>query len=173
MRRLTVFAMMVLGLIVFLKVLGWLPAAVSKTEVKTFRSLEDARAALKIKRIYLPSYFPQYLSWPPDEILARRKPFTMVLMHFENEQRREIALAIRQSDSRDPAPLKTRIEPVSIRSGEDISLKGRQARLFMAICPVNRACNGVTWQDEGYTFTVIAKDSVEEVLKIAESMIAE
>lgn len=173
MRRFAVFAMMVLGLIVSLKVLGWLPGAVSKTEIRNYRSLEDARAALKIKRIYMPSYFPQYLSWPPDEILARRKPYALVLMHFDNDQRREIALAIRQADSRDPAPLKMRIEPVSMRSAEDMVVKGRKVRLFMAICPGNRACNGVTWQDEGYTLTVIARDSVEEVLKIAESMIAE
>ena len=172
LKSLAAFAGMVLAVVLVLKLLNWVPAAFSKEAVRGYRSIEDARAALKLRRIYLPSYFPQYLSWPPDEILGRGKPHTLVLMHFDNDERREIALAIRQADSRDKAPLKTRIEPVRVHSREDISIKGIPAVLLVAECPGKRACNSVSWQEEGYAFTVIAKDSVQEVVRIAESMVA-
>jgi len=105
MRSLLVFAGMVLGTVLMLKALDWLPAAFSRDEVRRYRSIEDARSALKIGNIPMPSYFPQYLSWPPDEILGRRRPYGLVLMHFDNQQRKEIALAIRQAEVRDPSPV--------------------------------------------------------------------
>ncbi len=167
------FAAMVVSLMMVLRFLNWVPAAFQKTEVRRYRNIEDVRAGLKIQKVFLPSYFPQYLTWPPDEIFGRRRPYPLVLMHFMNQQRKEIALAIRQVDARDASPVVSRIEPVAIHSEENISIKGRPARLLIATCPGKRTCISVMWQEDGYAFTVTAKDSVREVTRIAESMISE
>ncbi|MDA8079336.1 MAG: hypothetical protein M0Z79_10415 [Nitrospiraceae bacterium] len=173
LRMILLFAAMVVSLVLLLRFLNWIPAAFQKTEVRRYRSIEDVRSGLKIRKVFLPSYFPQYLTWPPDEIFARKRPYPLVLMHFTNQQRGEIAMSIRQADVRDASPVVSRIEPVIIHSEENILIKDRPARLFIATCPAKRACISVMWQEEGYVFTITAKDSVREVTKIAESMLSE
>jgi hypothetical protein len=52
-------------------------------------------------------------------------------------------------------------------------MKGRPARLYTAFCPGRRPCAQVVWQEDGFSFTVIGKDSPVELLRIAESMLPE
>jgi hypothetical protein len=94
-------------------------------------------------------------------------------MHFTNYDRKDVVLSVMQADSADPHPIKSRIDPVKTRKREGILIKGKRGELCLALCAGGEPCNSVTWESEGYTFTIIAKDSVEEIRKIAESMISE
>jgi hypothetical protein len=173
LRKYILFGIMIAVTAALLNLLNWVPTALQKEGVKKYRTIEDVKAALKLNKLFLPSYFPQYLVWPPSEIYGRRKPSKMVLMHFINYDRRDVVLSIMQAESADPRPLRSRIEPDKIKRQEKTIIKGRRGELSLALCPGGEPCNSVTWDAEGYTFTIIAKDSVQELLKIAESMISE
>lgn len=164
---------MVLVVAVILNLLNWVPTIFQGEGVRRYKTIEDLKSELKLGKLFLPSYFPQYLIWPPSEIYGRRKPAKMVLMHFTNYDGKDVVLSVMQADSADPRPIKSRIDPVITRKREGILIKGKRGELCLALCAGGEPCNSVTWESEGYTFTIIAKDSVEELRKIAESMIPE
>jgi hypothetical protein len=164
---------MIVATVLLLKLLNWVPLNIHYEGMKRYKDIEDARTALKLKKVLLPSYFPQYLEWPPAEIFAQKEPFVTVLMHFTRRDNGETVLAIRQSDARQTEPVRTRIDPERIRTEENITIKGRPARLYNAVCPGRRSCTKVVWQEEGYSFTVIGEDSPGELLRLAESMLQE
>jgi len=173
LRKYIMFGAMVVAVAVMLDLLNWVPTVFQKEGVRKYKTIEDVKGDLKLSKLFLPSYFPQYLIWPPSEIYGRRKPAKMVLMHFINYDRKDVVLSVMQAESSDPHPLKSRIEPVKTRKREGVLIKGRRGELSLALCAGGEPCNSVTWESEGYTFTVIAKDSVKELLKIAESVISE
>ena len=173
LKKFLVFGVMVAIVVIVLSLLNWLPVAVLRGGVKKYRTIEDVRTDLNMNKIYLPSYFPQYLVWPPSEIYARRRPVRMVLMHFTNYEKKDIVLSIRQAESGDPDPLKSRIEPVKIKRQDTILVKGRKGKVSLALCRGGEPCNSITWQEDGYTLEIVAKDSVRELQKIAESMVSE
>ncbi|MDA8431783.1 MAG: hypothetical protein M0Z60_02330 [Nitrospiraceae bacterium] len=168
-RRYFFFGIIVFVTLVVLSLLSWLPSAVQREGIRRYRSIEDVKAVLKIKKIFLPAYFPQYLIWPPSEIYAARKPHTIVLMHFTNFKKTDTVLSIRQTELSYKSPLKSRIEPVTIKKREEVVIKGRKGLLAVALCHGGEPCNSVSWQEDGYNVEIVAKDSVEELLKIAES----
>lgn len=173
LKKFLVFGVMVAILVVVLDLLNWLPVAVLRGGVKKYKTIEDVKSDLNISRVYLPSYFPQYLVWPPSEIYARRRPARMVLMHFTNYEKKEVVLSIRQAEAGDPDPLKSRIEPVKLRRREPIIIKGRKGMVSLGLCRGGEPCNSVAWQEDGYVLEIVAKDSVNELRKIAESMVSE
>jgi hypothetical protein len=85
---------------VALKVINWLPRAMQQDAVRRYKSVEEVRSALNMKDIYVPSYFPQQISWPPSSILAQSKPFTAIVMEFTRADKRNTALVISQSEGR-------------------------------------------------------------------------
>jgi hypothetical protein len=172
-KRLLLFLVVVAAVMVTLKFLNWVPVSMRGEGLSRYRTVDDARAGLKLKKIYLPVYFPQRLKWPPREVYAQKKPFVMVLMHFSGHESDDIVLSIRESEAGHLTFLKSRIEPEAVTGEENITLKGRPAMLVHGICPGKEICNSVTWQDQGYDFTVIMKDSSKELLRLSESMLSE
>jgi hypothetical protein len=173
LRKYLLFGVMIIAVAVMLNLLNWVPTVFQKEGVKKYKTIEDAKGELKMSDLLLPSYFPQYLIWPPSEIFGRRRPAKMVLMHFINYDRKDTVLSVMQAETADPHPIKSRIEPVKTRKREGILIKGIRGELSLGLCAGGEPCNSVTWESDGYTFTIIAKDSVEELRKIAESMISQ
>jgi hypothetical protein len=173
LKRLLLFMAVMAAVIMTLKLLNWVPVSMRGEGLNRYSTVDDARTTLKLKKIYLPVYFPQYLKWPPREIYAQKKPFAMVLMHFSGRDSDDIVLSIRESESGHLEFLKSRIEPEEVTGEEKITLKGRPAVLVHGICPGKEPCNSVTWRDGGYDFTVIMKDSSKELLRVSESMLSE
>ena len=93
-------AILVLGL----KFFNWLPLMIQVDSMRGYRDLEEVRGALQVKTIFVPSYFPQHLNWPPSRILAQRKPFPAVIMEFEKMTSKDTMLLISQSTSEDFLP---------------------------------------------------------------------
>jgi hypothetical protein len=173
LKRFFLFLVVIAAVAGGLKLLNWVPLALQDEGLQRYRTIDDAGSELKLGHIAIPAYFPQYLRWPPAEVYAQRKPFSAVLMHFTGNNSSDIILAIRQAESGHPDTPKLRMEPQTVSGEERISLKGRPALLVQGICPGKQPCNAVTWQDRGFSFTVVLKDSVKELLRVSESMLAE
>lgn len=156
-----------------LKLLGWVPRSIEPENIRPYSTLEDVGTDLGIRKIFLPSYFPQYLSWPPSEILAQKRPYPLVLMYFKDISTGAVVLAIRQTEGEDADPVKMRIEPYRVTDRQNVTLKGRKALLLVADCEDGRTCNAVTWKEDGNVITVVARDTVKELLRIAGSMLPE
>jgi hypothetical protein len=172
-RRYLFFAIIVFVTVVVLSLLNWVPSAIQKEGIRKYKNIEDVKSTLKIKKIFLPSYFPHYLIWPPSEIFAAGKPYRIVLMHFTNYEKTDIVLSIRQTERADAAPLPSRIEPVTIKKRDWVALKGRMGLLSVALCAGGEPCNSISWEEDGYNVEIVAKDSVDELLKIARSAVSD
>lgn len=156
-----------------LKLLNWVPTAVSREGTKRFSSIDDAREMLGLRKIGLPAYFPQQLQWPPAEVFARKRPYEWVMMHFVDRDTKEVVLSIGQGDSADPSPIRSRIEPSAVTGRDSLLLKGRRADLLLATCPDGEACNVLSWKDGDRAFSVISRGRIKELVMVCESMIAE
>jgi hypothetical protein len=164
------FLLTVVLLVLALKFLNYLPMAVQTDTIRRYRSVDEVRARLNIRDIYVPSYFPQGLVWPPSEILAQRRPFAAVIMEFHSAGREDTVLMISQSASTHFKPdEKIRLQRIKDRVG--YPLRGRVMMLEAGVCADEEPCSRVSWAEEGYTITVTARSEPPELMKIAESMI--
>jgi hypothetical protein len=164
------FAIAIGLLILALKVINWLPIAFKQDSVRRYGSIEEVRSALNLKDIYVPSYFPQQISWPPAAILAQNKPFTAIVMEFTRADKRNTALVISQSEGTalnvdDPIEIRSVTEKVQY------TIKGRDAVLTVGSCINDEPCSGITWTEGKYTMTVLMKSTPFELTKIVESML--
>lgn len=168
--RFIAFAGAVGLLVVLLKLLNWLPLAVRTDLLREYRDLEEAQAAAGIETAFIPSYFPQNLSWPPSMIWAQGTPYPALLLEFGRPVGKETVLLISQAASESFFPGE-RIRFLEVQQNVPYSLKGREARLQVGVCPGSETCAGIDWQEGGYHIVVRAKTSPFELIKIAESML--
>ena len=171
-RRFFLFMVMIAAAVTALKLLNWMPMSMEQGGIRKYRTIDDVRTELGIKNIALPAYFPQHLRWPPSDIFAQVKPFPLVIIHFTDRDTGEIVLSVRQADSRDTAPLPLRLVQEHVDRQNSVTIKGRKALLMFGSCPDGMACNSITWQEQGFTYTVVEKGPTEELLKVAESMVS-
>jgi len=94
------FVLTVAILIAALKIFNYLPMMIQKDTMRRYHSIEDVKSNLNIREILIPYYFPQSLVWPPSEIFAQKKPFTAVVMEFNNSSKAEVALVISHAYSK-------------------------------------------------------------------------
>lgn len=168
--RFVAFAGAVVLLVALLKLLNWLPLAARQDLLKEYRELEEARAAAGIETAFVPSYFPQNLSWPPSVIWAQGTPFSALLLEFGGPVGKETVLLISQAESESFFPGE-RIRFLEVQQSVPYSLKGRKARLQVGVCPGSETCAGIAWKEGKYHIVVRAKASPLELIKIAESML--
>jgi len=159
-----IFALIVIALVVVLKILGWLPLAINKDSIRAYHSIDEMAAAIRPQKLYMPSYFPQYLMWPPVKIYAGKNP-QAILMLFAHKKTGDIVLSISQGTG-----VESLIEPQRVLSTERTSIKGRQATIYTALCADGEPCNKVVVVDRETPITIIVKDPVSEAIKTAESI---
>lgn len=169
-RRFLAFAGAIALLVAGLKLFNWLPLAAQKDLLKEYRDLEEARAAAGIETAFVPSYFPQNLSWPPSMIWAQGTPHPALLLEFGRPVGKETVLLISQAVSESFFPGE-RIRFQEVRESVPYSLKGREARLQVGVCSGGEPCAGIAWKEGRYHIVVRAKTSPFELIKIAESML--
>lgn len=164
------FAVAVAILVAGLKVTNWLPTVLQEGAMKRYGSVEEVSSKLKIKEVYVPSYFPQSISWPPSSILAQSRPFPAVLMEFTHGKTGEVDLIISQVADRGFVPVR-KMALVQIREKTTYPLKGRTSLLEVGLCRNDVPCSRISWHESGYTVTVAMKAAPFELLKIADSML--
>lgn len=164
------FILTVLIIITVLKIINYFPMVIQKDTMRKYRSIEEVKSNLNITEILIPSYFPQDFVWPPSEIFAQKKPFTVVVMEFKRAKNKDVALIISQSDSTSFEPNK-KISINEVKEKVSYSVKGRNILLEAGICKNEEFCTKVSWDEGPYRINVTAKVSPPELLKIVESMI--
>lgn len=153
-----------------LKILSWIPAVAQKDVLREYADVEEARATTSIGKIFVPSYFPQNLAWPPSRILAQGKPFPALIMEFEKVGGKEVALLISQSASEDFSSA-GKVRMLEVTESVPYPLKGRDALLEVGVCERDEPCAGISWGEGTYRIVVRARTTPFELIKIAESML--
>ncbi len=164
------FAATIAVLVGVLKILNWLPTTVEEGLVRRYESVEEVKARLNVKNVYVPSYFPQRFAWPPSEILAQSKPFFAIVMEFEDVESGDVALVISQSASQG-FRWDRKIRIVQVRERVNYQLKGRDALLEVGVCEKDLTCSRISWEEGMYRLEIVMKSGPFELLKIANSMI--
>ena len=164
------FFVTVIVVLLVLKLFNWLPSVLEEEGLRKYRSADDVTAALKIQRVYLPTYFPEYIQWPPAEIFAQKKPFVMVLMHFSHRDSKSFALTFYQITAGAAFEPKDMSDILYVRKESAVAIKGRAGTLVTAVCSGRVRCNRISWEDANYRITLIADDTPEQLIKMAESI---
>lgn len=164
------FIAVVVAVVVMLKVLDWIPGALEPGLMKKYPSVEAAQSSLGIRKIIVPTYFPQTLGWPPAEVLAQSEPFPAVIMTFNQAGSGDPLLVMSEAAS-------PRFEPdVTIRFARidetvPLDLAGRQATLEAGLCTDHRACSRIRWNEDGMCISLTMKAPSPDLLRIARSML--
>lgn len=168
--RLGLFLVLVAGTVLGLQLLNWLPLALQGGGLRRYNSVEDVQRSLGLKQLYLPSYFPETMQWPPSEILGQLRPYRLVLIHFQERGSGRVILAICQAKQEVEEVPPLRLEPSRIRGEQSLELKGHKAVLELGVDAAGNSCNRLSWVENGFRLTVVARESRDELLRIAESM---
>ena len=172
MRGLIIFIVAVTILVVTLKVLNWAPDILQEGLPRTYDTIDAVKSRLKIRTIYIPSYYPQGLHWPPARITAQSKPYMMILMEFTGEEDNNVSLVISQTALPHAAP-KASIELIQDNERVRFPFKGRDALLEVGLCANNVQCSRISWNESPYRIEVVMLSPPTEIVKIAESMVSE
>jgi hypothetical protein len=169
-RSLFYFVITVVIVVMTLKLINYLPTVIQTGTIRRYHSIEEVKSSLNIKDVYVPTYFPQGLEWPPSELLAQNKPFTAVIMEFKSAEKKEITMIISQSASANFKP-DEKIRMQRMKERVSYPFKGRNMTLEAWICEDEVPCSRITWVEGIYSITVTAKSEPPSLMKIVESMI--
>ena len=163
------FGLAVAAIIVLLKVLNWFPLAVQQNMLRRYTGIEQVKSSLQITEVFVPTYFPEHISWPPSNILAQDKPFPAVLMEFKRRGTDQVVLVLSQSKG---GAIKSEhsLEPVVIKESVPFTLHNSPATLTVGECGDHEVCSVITWNERGYTLSAAMKSSPFDVRQIAASM---
>ncbi|MGD0884212.1 MAG: hypothetical protein ABSA46_04925 [Thermodesulfovibrionales bacterium] len=164
------FAILIAGVIIALKILNWLPLAVQEGSMKRYDSIEEVRAALNVREIYVPAYFPQSLTWPPSLILAQSKPFEAIIMVFTSAAKGGVTLVTSQSTAADFVPDDT-IKILRTKETVKYSLRGRDALIEVGTGKNEEQCSRISWTEGKFKIRVAMKSNPFDLIRIAESMV--
>ncbi|MCL5023212.1 MAG: hypothetical protein M1497_07575 [Nitrospirae bacterium] len=164
------FAVTIAILVGVLRVTNWLPEVLQGGMMKSYGSIEDVKSDLGVRDIYVPSYFPQNLAWPPSRILAQSRPFLAVVMEFTQGKTGDVALVISQAADKRFAPDGT-IAILQIKDQVNYTLKGRTALLEVGTCGNEIPCSRISWDEANYRISLTIKAPPFELVKIADSML--
>jgi hypothetical protein len=164
------FALAIAVLVAFLAAVNWVPMAFQKDSFRRYRSIDEVRASLNIRDIYVPSYFPEHIVWPPSEILAQGAPFPAVVLEFKDAKSGKIVLVLSQSQG-GPFPAGPAISLTAIKETVPFVMKGRKAVLVVGECAKNEPCSRITWNEGPYTVSALMKAAPFELTRITDSML--
>ncbi len=164
------FAATVAILVVVLKVTNWLPTVLQEGMMKKYGSVEEVKSQLKVRDIYVPSYFPQNIKWPPSRILAQSRPHFALIMEFSIGEASDVSLVISQVEG-GGSPPEEKLKLAQIRERTTSPLEGRTALLEVGTCKNDLPCSRISWDEGKYRLTLTMKALPFELIKIADSMI--
>ncbi|MEW6109028.1 MAG: hypothetical protein AB1632_07690 [Nitrospirota bacterium] len=168
LRAILSFSITILITVLVLKLLNWIPMSFQKEDIRKYKTIEDVKAKLKISRVYVPAYFPEYIKWPPAEIFAQKRPFVLIMTHFAHADSMKFALSIYQADSR--ADFEPRKDILYLKNESTVFIKGREGKLVTAVCRGQVRCNSLSWEEGKFRLTLISDDVPEQMIRMAESM---
>jgi hypothetical protein len=164
------FAITLAVVVGVLKFLNWAPGSIEPGLMARYQSVDDAAATLGIRKIYVPTYFPEAIGWPPAAVLAQSIPYPAVIMTFVRPSDGATMLVIAQSTSERFQP-DVAIRFRTISETVPLDLKGRTARLDAGLCEDQTACSRLVWDEADAHLALTMKAPSVELIRIAESML--
>jgi hypothetical protein len=137
--------------------------------ISEYDSMEEAESRLGFD-IVVPSYFPDYLAWPPAEVRGQLQPIPMAQTLFlSSDDRAEVLLISQILSSGEDLPIAwpwvESIQwelPATIGDHEGTMIVGRNE--------YGRELNGVHWRAEDFHFVLVTVYRVQELMTLARSM---
>ena len=164
-------AVMVFVIVSALVVANWLPGTIDNTLMRQYPDIDEVRQKLRMRTVFVPSYFPETMSWPPSKVLAQARPYEAVVIEFVGSESGELLLVISQSTSGAFMPFeRLRMEEVAERSIHEF--KGRSAELSAGTCTGGLRCSMISWIEDTYHIKVIMRGGPFELITMAESMVS-
>jgi hypothetical protein len=168
-RAFVVFALLVVALVVALKFANWLPTFIQKDTMRRYPSIEEVRRQLNFRDLYVPSYFPETIKWPPSEILAQGRPYKAVVLEFSRSGGHGVGLTITQAAS-DKFSADGKIVLSDVREKITYDLDGTDALLEVGTCEKGGQCSRISWEKDGYYFRISIRAAPFDLVRIAHSM---
>jgi len=158
-------------IVISLYLLKKVPSYIQETEEKFYSTVEESEYALGL-RIFLPSYFPEYLIWPPSEIKVVRKPYLTISLVFLSRSHSSPSLVIHQiiSDNKNKEVDLDFMEPKRPFQRTQVLVGGAKGTLIVGVGEDGKRWAQLSWRTVDRKIVVIANCSVEDLLKIARSI---
>jgi len=167
--RFLFFVISVVIVVALIVLANWVPTTFQRDTLRRYGSVEKLKAALNIKDVFVPAYFPQSIAWPPSDIVAQASPFVAVLMKFNRVNSNDEVLIITQS-AREQFPREASIELTKITERGLQPLHGKNALLEVGACGKVEPCSRISWREGEYRLTLMMKATPFELIRIAGSM---
>ncbi len=168
--RYFMFAVSIAVVLAALTAVNWMPGVIEEGLIKPYAGVDEVKKTLHLREIYVPSYFPERLGWPPARILAQSKPHVAVVMEFADREKADIALMISQSAAADLVPDK-KLALRELRQTLSYRLRGREALLQVGTCSDGETCSRISWAEGPYRMLVAMRSVPSDLLLIVNSMI--
>lgn len=163
------FTVIVMIIVILIALVNWLPSMFREHTLRRYDTIEAMKSDLRIKRLFIPSYFPQSIAWPPSDIAGQSRPFVGTIMLFRSGAGKQRILAITQA-TEDRFPPEELIPLTRITERAEHALPGRTALLEVGVCGNDTICSRLSWKDGEYSVTLTMHAPPFELLKIASSM---
>lgn len=170
--QLIVTPLVVIGVVAMvLYLIGLVPDYVHgyKNGLKEYGSIEEAQADIGF-RLVLPSYFPSYLSWPPDRVYGRREPVPVIQALFLSQYGYAEVMIISQIESKSPDLPVSLPWIETIEEQSSIALGDHTGVMITGSRADGQLLNGAYWRSGDFYFVVITTHSARELLTIVRSM---
>lgn len=159
-------------ILTIMNLLDRFPSLIQEDNVQRYESIEDAAKALGLQRkVLVPTYFPEGISWPPSLILVQRRPFRALVTEMTDAETKKTVMVIIGSSRADGNLRLERIRMIELREEVEYKLKDKSALLQVGTCVGEMPCSRITWQDNELHITALLVSSPFELIKVAESMI--
>ncbi len=119
----------------------------------------------------VPSYFPDYYAWPPSTIEVYRRPDIAVYLVFQARQSGAEALWIVEALSIEGLPQGILHTPSIVAQAKTIPVKDRQGTLTVGLDASGNSLYRLQWSDGQRYYLVSTTHSLEDVIRISESMV--
>lgn len=136
---------------------------------REYASVEEAEAKLGFD-IVIPSYFPSYLSWPPEEVRAQLQPVPMSQLLFLSSEDKTEALLICQilSNAEDMPIDWPWVRSIDLET--QIFIDGHEGELIVGRRGYGQQINGVHWRAGDFHFVMVTVYRLHELETLARSM---
>lgn len=136
---------------------------------REYDSIEEAESRLGFD-IVVPSYFPDYLAWPPAEVRGQLQPIPMAQTLFlSSDDRAEVLLISQVLSSGEDLPIGWPwVE--SIQWEVPVTIGGREGTMIVGRNAHGRELNGVHWRAKDFHFVLVTVHGVQELMILARSM---
>lgn len=164
------FGITLIAVIGLLMLLNWLPRVIQKGALKHYTSIDEVKADLDIRKVFVPAYFPQNLSWPPSSIIAQRRPFALIAMQFRHPGASDVAMVIEQRAAGSRGYPDTALVLDKVVQQGHVDIKDRDGTLARGFCGRD-ACSRISWREGDFLLTITLKGTERDIIRIARSMV--